>query len=536
MSKGPKRILFDDEARASLASGVHQAANLIQSVFGPQSKNMAIIGPHSPELTSEACKILKNLKLPDPFENMGLEFAKELTEKMQASCADGSCTSLILLDDIVQKGVQQIQAGSNTIKLKRGIQLALKYTQEYLVKHSSRPQSFQEIAQIATASANGNSSIGNIIATAVEKVGPNGSILTHEGTSVETELEIIQGFCLKEGYISSYFATDAQKMVCELEHPFVLVSDKKITDIHNILEIIQKISKSHRPLLIIADNIKGEALSTLVVNHLRTDMKIAAIKAPSFGLHRHDYLLDICALTQAQYISDEYGISFNDLQLKDLGQAEHITIAKDQTLITPYYPTRRRARAIEQRIQSIDIQTQKETDPLVKKQLLERKANLIGKIAMIKIGAKDKNALTQEAFEHSIHSTLCALNNGVSAGAGMAFVHANRSLQNIFQEREIQSSLVPDEYAGITLVQRALLAPAKQIIHNCGFDASVVLNNIMENEDEGWGFDAEKDRTCLLKDHGILDSTNVLCRAIEYACSMAEVILMTEALIAPEKP
>jgi chaperonin GroEL len=528
MSTEAKEIIFEEEARLKLKEGVDKLADTVAVTLGPKGRNVGIQASWgAPSVTNDGDSIVKDIELKDQYANMGVSMGKEVASKMKEKCGDGTTSSILLLRALVQNGIKNISSGSSPILIKRGMDKAVEAVTAALTKQAISIQDEKEIMQIATASASGNTVIGNTISEALKKVGKSGVITIEEGKSTETTIELVEGMQFDRGYSSSYFCTNAETMTAELTNTKVLVTDKKITTIQDILTILQTISSTGDSLLIIADDIEGEALSTLVINRLRGSLKICAVKAPGFGDSRKALLEDIAILTGATLISDDIGIHLKDATIEMLGQTETASITKDKTTLVNGAGD---SKAIQERVSQLESEIKLTTSSYDKDKLEERKAKLAGGVAVIRVGAPTEPEMKQkkQVFEDSLNSTRAAIEEGIVLGGGTALLQARNAILDL--------SLPAEEKIGAQIVFKACEAPFKQIVSNTGLDASLILDQI--NSKKGnFGFNAATEQVEDLLVSGVVDPAKVIKYSLIFSSSTAGVILLSEALIgdAPEE-
>ncbi len=522
MSTEAKEIIFEEEARLKLKEGIDKLADTVAITLGPKGRNVGLqTSWGAPTVTNDGDSIVKDIELKDQYANMGVSMGKEVASKMKEKCGDGTTSSILLLRALVQNGIKTISSGSSPILIKRGIDKAVEAVVLELTKQSISIQNENEILQIATSSASGDSFIGTTIAEAFKKVGKAGVITIEEGKSTETTVELVEGMQFDRGYTSSYFCTNAETMSAELLNPKVLVTDKKISSIQDILTILQGISSSASSLLIIADDIEGDALSTLVVNRLRGSLKICAVKAPGFGDARKALLEDIAILTGATLITEDIGLHLKDATLEMLGQTEKAIITKDKTTLINGAGD---SNEIQKRVSQLESEAKLTTSTYDKDKLEERKAKLAGGVAVIRVGAPTEPEMKQkkQVFEDSLNSTRAAVEEGIVLGGGTALLHARNAILTL--------SLTPEETIGAQIVFKACEAPFKQIVSNTGLDGSLILEEI--NSKKGnFGFNATTEKVEDLLIAGVVDPAKVIKYSLIFSSSTAGIILLSEALI-----
>jgi chaperonin GroEL len=522
-----KDVKFSDEARQRLVAGVNILADAVKVTLGPKGRNVVLDKAFgAPTVTKDGVSVAKEIELEDKFENMGAQMVKEVASQTSDIAGDGTTTATVLAQAIVREGMKAVAAGMNPMDLKRGVDKAVTVAVGELKKLSEPCNDTRAIAQVGTISANSDENIGEIIAEAMEKVGKEGVITVEEGSSLENELDVVEGMQFDRGYLSPYFVTNQQNMQAELEEPFVLLYDKKISNIRDLLPILEAVAKAGRPLLIISEDTEGEALATLVVNSIRGIVKVCAVKAPGFGDRRKAMLQDIAILTGGQVISEEVGLSLEKATLDDLGSAKRILISKENTTIIDGAG---QSSDIEARVNQIRAQIEEATSDYDKEKLQERVAKLAGGVAVIKVGAatevemKEKKARVEDA----LHATRAAVEEGVVAGGGVALLRARAAMDKLTGDNH-------DQNMGIDIARRAMEEPLRQICSNAGDEASVVLNKVVEGKGQ-FGYNAATGEYGDMLKMGILDPTKVTRTALQNAASVAALIITTEAMVA-EKP
>lgn len=527
MSSTPKEIIFEEEAREKLATGIKKLADVVAFTLGPKGRNVGLEKSWgAPTITNDGNSIVKDISLQDTFENMGVAMAKEVAQKIKEVCGDGTTTGTLLLKALVENGIKQISAGASPIGIKRGMDKAVEAIVKEIEKTAIKVKDSNEIRNIATVSASGNEDIGNMIAEAMDKVGQSGVITIEEAKSTTTSIEIVEGMQFDRGYISPYFCTNAEKMIVEMHNPDILIVDKKINNIHELLPVLQAVASSGKQLLIIAEDIEGDALSTLVVNKLRGTLKVAAVKAPGFGDRRKAMLEDIAVLTNATVISEEVGMSLKEISPDALGSAEKVSINKEHTIIVNGSGS---SDKIQARIKQIENEANNTKSSYEKEKLDERRAKLSGGVAVIHVGAATEPELKQrkQMYEDSLNSTRAALEQGIVPGGGAALLRASQAAQAL--------KLEGDEAIGARIVALACETPIKQIISNTGFDGSIILSEILQNKNPAFGFNALSEKTEDLLIAGVIDPAKVVINALTHASSVAGIVLISEALIADAK-
>src|SRR6059036_82786 len=519
-----KDVRFGEGVRNRMLSGVNILANAVKVTLGPKGRNVVLERSFgAPTITKDGVTVAKEIELKDPLENMGAQMVKEVASKTSDVAGDGTTTATVLAQSIVKEGMKFVASGMNPMDLKRGIDKAVIAVVEELKKLSKPCTTSKEIAQIGAISANADESIGKTIAEAMDKVGKEGVITVEDGKGLENELELVEGMQFDRGYISPYFINNPDKQVAVLEDPYVLLHDKKISNIRDLLPLLEQVAKSSKPLLIIAEDVDGEALATLVVNNIRGILKTTAVKAPGFGDRRKAMLEDIAILTGGTVIAEELGLKLENATLKDLGRAKKIEVAKEDTTIIDGAGEKS---AIEARVKNIRVQIEEATSDYDKEKLQERVAKLAGGVAVIKVGAatevemKEKKARVEDA----LHATRAAVEEGIVAGGGVAYIRARVALDELKGEN-------PDQDAGIRIVMRALEEPLRQIVANSGAEPSVVMNKIAEGKGN-FGFNAQTEQFGDLVEMGVLDPTKVSRTALQNAASVAGLLLTTEAMVA----
>ena len=526
-----KMIFFDIEARNKMKKGVDTMADAVKVTLGPKGRNVVIERKFgAPMVTKDGVTVAKEIELEDPIENMGAQMVKEVASKTADVAGDGTTTATVLAQAIISEGLKNVAAGANPMDLKRGIDKAVIAIVEDLRKQSEKIGSdSKKIEQVASISANNDKAIGALIAQAMAKVGKEGVITVEEAKGTDTTVDVVEGMQFDRGYISPYFVTDSEKMQVELSNPYILIYDKKISTMKDILPVLEGVAKSGRPLLIIAEDLEGEALATLVVNKLRGTIKVAAVKAPGFGDRRKEMLTDIAILTGGEVISEEMGKKLEDVQLTSLGEASSITIDKDNTTIVGGKGKKKGENSIEGRIVQIKAQIETTTSDYDKEKLQERLAKLAGGVAVLYIGAATEVEMKEkkDRVDDALHATRAAVEEGIVPGGGVAYVRASDVLEKLKGRNE-------DETTGIAIVRRAVEEPLRTIVENAGFEGSVVINKIKESKGD-YGFNAYTEKYEHLFKAGVIDPTKVSRVALENAASIAGMMLTTECVIA-DKP
>jgi chaperonin GroEL len=521
-----KEIKYGAKAREMMMKGVDTLANAVKITLGPKGRNVLLEKSWgSPKISKDGVTVAKEIELEDKFENMGAQMVKEVASKTSDVAGDGTTTATILAQAIYREGAKLVAAGGNPMSIKRGIEKAVDLVVEELKKISRPTKERKEIAQVGTISANNDSTIGDIIAEAMEKVGKEGVITVEEAKVMETTLKLVEGMQFDRGYLSPYFVTAPEKMEVHLEEPYILLHEKKISMMKDLLPILEQVAKNGKPLLIIAEDVEGEALATLVVNKLRGTLQCAAVKAPGFGDRRKEMLEDIAILTGGKVISEDLGVKLETITLKDLGTAKRITVDKDNTTIIDGDGDRK---VLEGRVKQIRAQIEETTSDYDREKLQERLAKLIGGVAVISVGAATETEMKEkkDRVEDALHATRAAVEEGIVAGGGVAYMRALKVLK--------KAQFPGEEQLGANLIKRALEEPTRQIANNAGFEGSVVVQRVMEGEGS-FGFNAETGTYEDLMKAGIVDPTKVTRFALQNAASVAGLLLTTEAMVA-EKP
>ena len=526
-----KQVLFGDDARVRIVRGVNVLANAVKTTLGPKGRNVVLERSFgAPTVTKDGVSVAKEIELKDKFENIGAQLVKDVASKTSDNAGDGTTTATVLAQAIVQEGLKYVAAGFNPIDLKRGIDKAVAAAVAELQKQSKPVTTSKEIAQVGSISANSDESIGKIIADAMDKVGKEGVITVEDGKSLENELDVVEGMQFDRGYLSPYFINNPDKQVAVLEDPYVLIFDKKISNIRDLLPVLEQVAKSSRPLLIIAEDVEGEALATLVVNNIRGILKTTAVKAPGFGDRRKAMLEDIAILTGGTVISEETGMSLEKATLAELGQAKRIEVGKENTTVIDGAGD---SKSIEARVKQVRVQIEEATSDYDREKLQERVAKLAGGVAVIRVGAatevemKEKKARVEDA----LHATRAAVEEGVVAGGGVALLRAKQAIADLKGD-------TPDQNAGIKLILRAVEEPLRTIVTNAGEEASVVVSNVL-NGKGNYGYNAATGEYTDLVEQGVLDPTKVTRTALQNAASVASLLLTAEAAVvelAEDKP
>ena len=523
-----KEVKFSVDARDKMLRGVDILANAVRVTLGPKGRNVVLDKSFgAPRITKDGVTVAKEIELEDKFENMGAQMVREVASKTSDQAGDGTTTATVLAHTIVKEGAKSVAAGMNPMDLKRGVDIAVGAVVEDLKKHSKAVTSNEEIAQVATISANGDPEIGRFIAEAMKKVGNEGVITVEEAKSLETELDVVEGMQFDRGYISPYFVTNAEKMRAELEDPYLLIYEKKLSALNDLLPLLEAVVQTGKPLLIIAEDVEGEALATLVVNKLRGGLKVAAVKAPGFGDRRKAMLQDIAILTGGQTISEDLGIKLEHVKLDMLGKAKKVMIDKENTTIVNGAGKKK---DIEGRIAQIKAEIEETTSDYDREKLQERLAKLAGGVAVIRVGGATEVEVKErkDRVDDAMHATRAAVEEGILPGGGVALLRSIKALGRLKTENH-------DQKTGIDIVRRALNTPARQIAVNAGEDGSIVVGKISENESYVYGYDAQKGEYGDLVSKGIIDPTKVVRTALQGAASIAGLLMTTEAMVA-EKP
>jgi chaperonin GroEL len=523
-----KEVKFSTDARTRMLKGVDILANAVKVTLGPKGRNVVLDKSFgAPRITKDGVTVAKEIELKDKFENMGAQMVREVASKTNDIAGDGTTTATVLAQAIVREGAKAVAAGINPMDLKRGVDIAVGAVVADLAKRAKKIASNDEIAQVGTISANGDGEIGKILAQAMEKVGNEGVITVEEAKSLETELDVVEGMQFDRGYLSPYFITDAEKMRTRLEDPYVLLHESKLSSLQPLLPVLEAVVQSGKPLLIIAEDIEGEALATLVVNKLRGGLKVAAVKAPGFGDRRKAMLQDIAVLTGGQVVSEELGIKLENVSLSMLGRAKRVEIDKDDTTIVDGAGKRN---DIEARCGQIRAQIEETSSDYDREKLQERLAKLAGGVAVVRVGGATEVEVKErkDRVEDAMNATRAAVEEGIVAGGGIALLKAVKALESLKADND-------DQRVGIEIVRRAIQAPAKQIAENAGADGAVVAGKLLESKEANWGFDAQTGTYRDLVRAGIIDPAKVVRTALQDAASVAGLLITTEAMVA-EKP
>jgi len=518
-----KEILFSDTARNGLAQGVQKLTDAVKVTMGPRGRNVLIQKSYGgPSITKDGVSVAREVELKDPLENMGAQLVKEVASNTADEAGDGTTTATILANAIFKEGLRNITAGANPVEVKRGMDKATTAILENLKSLAREVSDQKEIAQVASISANSDKAIGDMIAQAMEKVGRDGVITVEEAKGINDELDIVEGMQFDRGYLSPYFITNSDKMIAEIENPYILLFDQKISNLKDLLPVLEQVQKSNRPLLIIAEDVEGEAMATLVVNKLRGILNISAVKAPGFGDRRKAMLQDIATLTGGQVVSEEVGRTLEGTQISDLGQAARVIIDKDNTVIVDGAGDKT---AVEARVREIKIQIDATTSEYDKEKLQERLAKLSGGVAVIKVGAATETEMKEkkDRVDDALSATKAAVEEGIVIGGGAALIRAAEGID--------LGDLPHDQNIGCEIILRAIKAPAKQISENAGFDTGVVINTILQSEDKNIGFNAASGEYVDMFEAGIIDPLKVERVALTNATSVSSLLLTTEATI-----
>src|SRR5574337_358993 len=520
-----KEVKFSQDAREKMLRGVDILANAVKVTLGPKGRNVVIEKSWgAPRVSKDGVTVAKEIELADKFENMGAQMVREVASKQSSIAGDGTTTATVIAQAIVREGVKAVAAGANPMDLKRGVDSAVEAIVAELIKNSRKVTKSDEIAQVGTISANGDKSIGKMISDAMDKVGKEGVITVEEAKSLETELDVVEGMEFDRGYLSPYFITNAEKMVAELEDAYILIHEKKLSSLQPLLPVLEAVVQTSRPLLIIAEDIEGDALATLVVNKLRGGLKVAAVKAPGFGDRRKAMLEDIAILTRGTMIAEDLGIKLENVALDMLGRAKRVRIEKENTTIIEGGGEKK---DIEGRVAQIKAQIEETTSDYDKEKLQERLAKLSGGVAVILVcGATETEVKEKkDRVDDALHATRAAVEEGVLPGGGVPLLRALKALDKVKHEND-------DQRAGVEIVRKAVQWPARYIIDNAGMDASVVVGKIAENKDNAFGYDAQSGEFGDLYKLGIIDPTKVVRTALQDAASVAGLLVTTEAMVA----
>ncbi|RDD61872.1 chaperonin GroEL [Ferruginivarius sediminum] len=523
-----KDVKFGADARERMLRGVDTLANAVKVTLGPKGRNVVLDKSFgAPRTTKDGVTVAKEIELVDKFENMGAQMVREVASKTNDLAGDGTTTATVLAQAIVREGAKAVAAGMNPMDLKRGIEHAVEKVVADLQGQAKTISGSEEITQVGTISANGDAEIGEMLAQAMQKVGNEGVITVEEAKSLETELDVVEGMQFDRGYLSPYFVTNSERMVCELEDPYILLHEKKLSNLQAMLPVLESVVQSSKPLVIIAEDVEGEALATLVVNRLRGGLKVAAVKAPGFGDRRKAMLEDMAILTGGQVVSEDLGIKLENVTLDMLGRAKRISITKDDTTIVDGAGKKKE---IEDRVAQIKAQIEETNSDYDKEKLQERMARLAGGVAVIRVGGATEIEVKErkDRVDDAMHATRAAVEEGIVAGGGVALLLASKALEKVTLANH-------DQQVGVDLVRRALQAPVRQIAENAGVDGSIVVGKLLESNDPAWGYDAYESKYCDMFKAGIIDPTKVVRTALQDASSVAGLLITTEAMVA-EKP
>ncbi len=524
-----KQIVYSENSRQAILRGVNQLADAVKVTLGPKGRNVVLEKKFGgPTITKDGVTVAKEIELANPLENMGAQMVREVASKTSDVAGDGTTTATILAQAIFREGVKSVAAGANPMALKRGIEKAVEAVVEEVKKSSTKVANDEKIAQVGTISANGDATIGNIIAEAMKKVGKDGVITVEESKTMVTELQTVDGMQFDRGYLSPYFISDADRMEAVVEEPYILIHEKKISNMKDLLPLLEQIARSGRPLLIIAEEVEGEALATLVVNKLRGTLNCCAVKAPGFGDRRKAMLEDIAILTGGKAIMEETGIKLEGVRLEDLGKAKRVTVDKDNTTIIDGAGDQK---IIQGRIKQLRAQIEETTSDYDREKLQERLAKLAGGVAIIKVGAATETEMKEKKarVEDALHATRAAVEEGIVAGGGVALLRAAMTLTKM--------KLADDEQIGVDIIRRACEEPLRQICGNAGFEGAIVLEKVRSSKDANYGFNAFTSEYEDLVKSGVIDPTKVTRSALQNAASIAALMLTTEAMVCeiPEK-
>ena len=523
---GAKEFKFSVEARDKMLRGIDTLAGAVRVTLGPKGRNVALDKSFGPRITKDGVTVANEIQLEDKFENMGAQMVKEVASKTSRLAGDGTTTATVLAHGIVREGTKAVAAGMNPMDLKRGVDLAVDAVLEDLKENSKRITSSEEIAQVGTISANGDAEIGQLIASAMQKVGKDGVIAVEQAKSLETELEVVEGMQFDRGYISPYFVTNTDKMLVEMEDPYLLLYDKKLSAFQELLPVLEAVLRSGKPLLVVAEDVEGEALATLVVNRMRGGMKVAAVKAPGFGDRRKALLEDIAILTGGTAIADDLGIKLDQITLTMLGRAKKVMIEKENTTIINGAGAKTEIKA---RIDELKTQIAEDTSDYDREKLQERLAKLASGVAIIRVGGATEVEVRErkDRVDDAVHATRAAVEEGILPGGGVALLRATKAIEKLKGENE-------DQQHGIEIVSKTLSWPARQIAINAGEDGSIVIGKILDKDSYGYGFDAQAGEFGNLLSRGVIDPTKVVRTALQGAASIAGLLITTEAMVAEE--
>ncbi|MFT5496287.1 MAG: chaperonin GroEL [Kiritimatiellia bacterium] len=518
-----KQLIFEADARNKILSGVEKLSRAVKTTLGPGGRNVALDKKFgSPTVTKDGVTVAKEVELQDPFENMGAQMVREVSSKTSDIAGDGTTTATVLAEAIYREGLKSVTAGCNPMVLKRGIDQAVTYIIGNLAKQAKKVKDHTEIAQVATISANGDATIGDIIADAMEKVGKDGTITVEEAKSIDTSLDVVEGMQFDKGYLSPYFVNDAETMSCNLEEPYILLFEKKISNLQDLLPLLQNVAKGGRPLMIISEDVEGEALATLVVNRIRGTLNACAVKAPGFGDRRKAMMEDIAVLTGGRVISDDLGIKLENVGLEDLGQAKRITVDKENTIIVEGAG---KTKDIQGRIQLIKRQIEETTSDYDREKLQERLAKLAGGVAVINVGAATETEMKEKKarVEDALHATRAAVEEGIVAGGGVALIRAKQGLSKLETNEH-------EERIGINIVDKACESPLRQLVANAGHEGSLVVQEVKKLKGN-MGYNVATGKYVDLVKAGVIDPAKVTRSALQNAASIASLLLTTECMI-----
>ncbi len=524
-----KQVVHGEESRAAILRGINQLADAVKITLGPKGRNVVIDKKFgSPTITKDGVTVAKEIELKDGLENMGAQMVREVASKTSDVAGDGTTTATVLAQAIFREGVKTVAAGANPMALKRGIDKSVERATEE-IRRLAKPVKGDMIAQVGTVSANGDQTIGNIIAEAMNKVGKDGVITVEESKTMDTSLEVVEGMQFDRGYLSPYFVTDPERMEAVLENPLILIHEKKISSMKDLLPLLEQVAKMGKPMLIIAEDVEGEALATLVVNKLRGTLNIAAVKAPGFGDRRKAMLEDIAILTGGKVISEDLGIKLENVKLEDLGRAKKVTIDKDNTTVVEGAG---KQADIEARVKTLRAQIEESSSDYDREKMQERLAKLVGGVAVIKVGAATETEMKEKKarVEDAMHATRAAVEEGIVPGGGVALVRAGKALEKFQTNAEGEGD--PDEQIGVNIVRRALEEPLRQIVQNAGKEGAVVVERVRAEKNENYGFNAQTETYEDLVKAGVIDPAKVTRTALQNAASIAGLMLTTEAMVA----
>lgn len=525
-----KDIMFGTDARAKMLKGVETLAKTVKVTLGPKGRNVVLDKSYgAPKITKDGVSVAKEVELADKFENMGAQLVKEVAQKTADKAGDGTTTATVLAEAIIREGCKAVAAGMNPMDLKRGIDMAVEAVVEDVKSRSKDIKTSEEIAQVGTISANGDRSIGEYLARAMEKVGNEGVITVEDAKGLETELDVVEGMQFDRGYLSPYFITNAEKMICEYENPYILLYDQKISNLQPLIPVLEAVVQSGRPLLIVAEDIEGEALATLVVNRLRGGLKVCAVKAPGFGDRRKAMLQDIAILTGGQVISEELGMKLENITLEYLGSAKRIEVSKEETTVIDGMGNKE---TIQDRTAEIRKQIEDTTSDYDREKLQERLAKLSGGVAVLRVGGASEVEVKEkkDRIDDALNATRAAVKEGVVAGGGVALLYSIKALDKLMPANA-------DQKVGIDIIRKAIQAPIRQIAENAGVDGAVVAGKLLEQSDSNYGYNAQNDEYTDMVKVGIIDPTKVVRTALQDAASVGSLLITTEAMVteAPQK-